>query len=78
MFRAARPFLFAYLVVGFATTLVTEVVSALQGSSTVLGAFSSGSAQTLVTAVVKYWMVPIVTWPINIFGWALREISARG
>ncbi len=79
MGSAIRPFVIAYFLVGLVTTVVTEVIAALQGSSTVIGSFTSGASVAVVcTAVAKYWVVPVVTWPIHIFGWALREMSARG
>jgi hypothetical protein len=79
MGRAIKPLILAYFIVGIVTTVVTEVIAALQGSSVVLGAFSNGSSvDVLLTAVAKYWVVPVVTWPISIFGFALRELSARG
>ena len=79
MGSAIRPFVIAYFLVGLVTTVVTEVIAALQGSSSVIGAFTSGASMAvLLTAVAKFWVIPVVTWPIHIFGWALREMSARG
>lgn len=79
MGRAFQTFILAYFIVGIVTTVVTEVIAALQGSSVVIGAFTDGSSVAFIlTAVAKYWLVPVVTWPMSIFGFALRELGARG
>lgn len=79
MGRAIRPFFLAYFIVGIVTTVVTEVIAGLQGSSVVLGAFSSGATvDVILTSVAKYWVVPIVTWPIHMFSFAFRELTSRG
>lgn len=80
MFRdSIRPLVFAYLLVGVVTTVVTEVIAGMQGSSSVIGAFTSGAPpEVLISAVFKDWLLPVVTWPMSIFGFALNQISAHG
>ncbi len=76
--RGFRTFVFAYLMLGVVSTVVTETISAMQGSSRVLGlASSGGSAEAITLAVAQDWLIPIVTWPVSVASLAYRELSAR-
>ena len=79
MGRSIQTFVVGYLLFVVVVTLVTEVIAGLQGSSRVLGAFSSGApVEVILTAVAHDWVIPVVTWPFHLLGFAFREMSARG
>ena len=78
MGRGFKSFVVGYLLLGIVITVVTETISGMQGSSRVLGLVSrGGSPESITLAVAQDWVIPALTWPVNVAEFAYNQLSAR-